>query len=344
MKNSFSQYIERLMNDKDRGAFSSVMKILLLIFSYAYGLLVRCHNLFYKINLLQSYKSKAFVISVGNITLGGTGKTPFVLMLAELIARRNKKVAILIRGYGEDEWKLLEARLKKYNIKVFVGRDRVKTSKLAEKENVDTIILDDGFQHIRLKRDVDIVLIDTTNPFGNNHLFPRGILRGPLTNLKRASILVFTKVDKGKENIPSIEKKLKALKLDKKTIKAIHRVSGLYRLKDGRKESVDILKNKKINLLSAIYDASYFKYVIEKSGAEVSKEFIFPDHHLYEQDALNHITRESKAKNIDFIVTTEKDAVKLKKLVLPKDGPEILVLGIELEITEGRDTLDALYT
>lgn len=344
MKNSFRRYIERLMNDKDVGVFSSVMKILLLIASYAYEVLIRCHNLFYKINLLRSYKSKASVISVGNITLGGTGKTPFVIMLAELIAKGNKKVVILIRGYGEDEWKLLEAKLKRYNIKVLVGRDRIKKSKLAEKDNVDTIILDDGFQHRRLKRDIDIVLIDTTNPFGNNHLFPRGILRESPASLKRASVLVFTKADKGKENIPLIEKMLKSLKVDKKTIKAIHRVSGIHKLKDGRKENVDILKNKKVNLLSAICDASYFKYVVEKNDAEISKEFVFPDHHLYEQDTLNHIIRESKAKNIDFIVTTEKDAVKLKKLVLPKDGPEILVLGIEFEIIEGKDTLDALYT
>ena len=266
MKNSFRQYIQRLINDKNVGAFSSVMKTLLLIASYVYGILARCHDLSYKVNLLRSYKPKASVISIGNITLGGTGKTPFVIMLAELIAKGNKKVAILIRGYGEDEWKLLEDRLKKCNIKVLVGRDRIKTSKLAEKDDVDTIILDDGFQHRRLKRDIDIVLIDTTNPFGNGYLFPRGILREPLTSLKRASVLVFTKADKGKENISSIERRLKSFKVDKKVIKAIHKVSGIYKLKDGKKENLDILKNKKVNLLSAICDASYFKYVVEKNS------------------------------------------------------------------------------
>ena len=205
MMSSLKQYIHDLMHDRTNDLLSQVVKPCLLILSYAYGFLLKAHYFFYKVNLLKSYKSQIAIISIGNITLGGTGKTPFTIMLAERLTQKNKKkTAVLIRGYGEDEWKMLEERLGKYGIKVFVGRDRVKYAKQALQYGACSLILDDGFQHRRLRRDLDIVLLDSTNPFGNRHLFPRGILREPLDSLRRADIVVLTKVDKAKENIPAI--------------------------------------------------------------------------------------------------------------------------------------------
>ena len=142
------------MNDRRNDFLSQVVKPFLLILSYIYGFVVRSHHFFYKINLLKSCKPDIAIVSVGNITLGGTGKTPFAIMLAERLAQKYKKrTAVLIRGYGEDEWKMLEDRLGKRGIKVFVGRDRVKYANQALRYGIESLILDDGFQHRRLKRD-----------------------------------------------------------------------------------------------------------------------------------------------------------------------------------------------
>ena len=262
-------------------------------------------------------------------------------MLAENISKRNKKCAVLIRGYGEDEWKLLEDRLAKYNTKILVGRDRIKSTKDAE-NNTDVIILDDGFQHRPLSRKHDIVLIDSTNPFGNGYIFPRGILREPLSALKRASLIVLTKVDKGKDLVSLAEEKIKRIAPDKKILKAIHMPVGLYGVWKDELGSLADIRGKSVCLVSAICDPSYFRYTVEKAGAIVAKEFIFKDHYSYTQDDVNHIGRECKAKKIDFIITTEKDAVKLKKLIRSKEISNIFVLAVELQITEGKENLNAL--
>jgi len=342
MIDSIREYIYNLMNDKTSGVFSSFMKAILFVVSLFYGMIVKCHSYLYGSKLFKSYEGKISAISVGNITLGGTGKTPFVIMLAENISKRNKKCAVLIRGYGEDEWKLLGDRLAKYNTKVFVGRDRIKSAKDAEKDNMDIIILDDGFQHRPLSRKHDIVLIDSTNPFGNGCIFPRGILREPLSALKRANLIVLTKVDKGKDLVSEAEEKIKKIAPDKKILKAVHMPLGLYGMWKGEKGSLSDIKGKSVCLVSAICDPAYFRYTAEKAGALVEKEYIFKDHYSYTQDDLNHIVRECKAKKIDFIITTEKDAVKLKKLVRPKEISNIFVLAVELQITEGKENLNAL--
>jgi len=350
---SLRQYIHDLMHDSENGLLSrgpldvckhltgQVVKPCLLILSYAYSLLVKAHYFFYKVNLLKSYKSQIAVISVGNITLGGTGKTPFTIMLAERLTQKNKKkTSVLIRGYGEDEWKMLEDKLGKHGIKVFVGRDRVKYAKLALQYGACSLILDDGFQHHRLRRDLDIVLLDSTNPFGNRRLFPRGILREPLDSLRRADIVVLTKVDKAKENIPAIADEIKKIAPGKTIIKAIHKPKDLFDIRTGGEKELAFIAGKKVCMLSAICDASYFKHTVEMSRVRIGLEFTFPDHYPYRMRDLNRIFKECKRENIDTIITTEKDAVKLKKLTLTESEFKILALRIELEIIEGEEELD----
>ena len=337
MMNILKQYIERLMKDSENGFLAGIWKFFLLAISCVYGLVVKLHDIFYKLGILKSYKPQSRVISVGNITLGGTGKTPLVIMLAKYIKNTGKNVGILIRGYGEDEWKLLEKNTK---AKVFVGKNRVKSAKLAEKENIDSIILDDGFQHRPVKRDADIVLIDATNPFGNGHLFPRGILREPIANLKRANLFVLTKADKGKDDIASLEKKIKELAPNTDIIHASHKPVGLYDIANDSEVSIDFIKDKDVSILSAICDESYFKYTVSKIARNVKNEFIFQDHHLYKQSDVDCIARKCKGSNI--IITTEKDAVKLKNLNLPKDTISILALKVDFEVINGVEKLYAL--
>jgi len=346
------EYIQDLMNDRKSDPLSQGIKLCLLVFSYIYTILIACHHFFYKINLLKSYKAPIAVLSVGNITLGGTGKTPFTIMLAERLASKNKKPAILIRGYGEDEWIMTQNRLEKMGIKVFVGRDRVKFAQEALGQGADTVILDDGFQHRRLKRDLDIVLIDSTNPFGNGFLFPRGILREPPGSLKRADIIVLTKTDKGCSGILATEEKIKKIAPDKNIVKAEHKPQNLCDMKTGSPTEISYINGKTVCVVSAICDSSYFKHTVQGTGAKVGLEFVFSDHYAYIKGDLDHIFEECKKKEINIIVTTEKDAVKLKKIMLTEKNiqkafPDTLVLGIELKIVQGEkelnEKIDRLY-
>ena len=334
------QYFHDLIYDKKNDATSGLIKILLLTVSCGYGFLITAHDFFYKRGLLRSHNASVQTISVGNITMGGTGKTPFVTMLSERLSKKGKKIGVLIRGYGEDEWKMLEEALRKYGAKVFVGRDRVKSAMEAEKALINIVILDDGFQHRRLKRDIDIVLIDSSNPFGNRHLFPRGVLRENISSLKRADLIVLTKSDKGGANLTALKKELKEIIADKKIINAYHNPKGLTDIKTGGAEELAFLKEKKICLVSAICDASYFRYTAEKCGTQVNLEFVFPDHYAYKQRDLDKIFSECSAKGIDAVITTEKDAAKLKRLNLASLPCRILTLNVELEINEGEKTLD----
>jgi len=340
--NRLKQYIRDLMYDKKRGALSQVVKLGLLALSYIYGLAVLLHNFFSKVKLLKSYKSRTAVISVGNITLGGTGKTPFAIMLAENFAQKNKKTAVLIRGYGNDEWKMLKEKLGRCGVKVLVGKDRVRSAREAENSGISVVILDDGFQHRRLKRDIDIVLLDSTNPFGNGRLFPRGILREPMTALKKADIIVLTKADKGKENIAGIERSLRKIAPGKLVLKAEHAPGRLFDIRERIIEEASYIRGKTVCMLSGICDGSYFKYTVEKIGAHIELEFIFPDHYAYGAADLGRVLGECRRKGIDIIITKEKDAVKLRKIPIEISKPRILALSVELELTRGKEEIDAL--
>ena len=292
--------------------------------SWVYGLIIAARNRRY--DRPGNVKSVAVpVISVGNITTGGTGKTPFAIMLSERLAARGKNPAVLTRGYGDDEWKMMK--------NVFVGRDRVKSARKARENGSDILILDDGFQHRRLRRGLDIVLVDSTNPFGNARLFPRGILREPLGTLARADFIVLTKVDKAGYAVSRVENEIKKIAPQKTFIKAIHKAKGFCNVKSGKAEDISFLKGKKVCALSAICDPSYFRFTLERLGAAIGLEFIYPDHYSYKDSDIKHISEKCKAANIDIIVTTEKDAVKLKALSSISAGGGVFVLEVELEIT-----------
>ena len=343
MKVYLKTYLTNIMNDKEKGVISSVVSALLFVISVFYGLVINIHELLYDNDIMKSHKVGIPVISVGNITLGGTGKTPFVIMLARLLAGKKKKVSVLIRGYGEDEWKLLHDKLGESGIKIYVGRDRVKNAEIAEKEGADIIILDDGFQHRRLKRDYNIALVDSSNPFGNGSIFPRGVLREPIKSLKRANFIVLTKADKGVQNIDNILKEVKKYSPNSKILQATHAPKGVLDITGKKKESLSLIKGKTVCLVSAICDSSYFRYVTENAGANIKKEFIFPDHHAYTDDDFNMIFDECLKSGIDTMLTTEKDAVKIAHLKLKPNNIRSLVLEVSINITRGEEFLNALY-
>ena len=319
-----------------------VRKIAFLLcapFSFIYFFIITLRNILYDFNVFRRYRIGAKVISVGNITWGGTGKTPVAAFIADTLARKNRRVSILIRGYGNDESELLPKLTT--NIPVLVGKDRVKTGKEAIESHLsDTVLLDDGFQHRRLERDLDIVCIDSARPFGNGWLIPAGSLREGLGSLKRPDIFLMTKADLvSRDKLERLERKLRKINTKAVIAKAIHRPLYFYRIPDEEKVNIGELKNKGLALVSAIGSPACFEKTILGLGLKINKHFIFRDHHLYTKDDISRIEDYCRKNKLDRVVTTEKDAVKLKGggWRVKGEGIEWLVLKVRLEIIENEE-------
>jgi len=311
------------------------MHFLLIPFSFIYLLFVSLRNIFYRAGIFREHSLDAAVISVGNITWGGTGKTPAVLFMLEALLAKGRKAAILTRGYGGDEQGLF-SRLAAH-VPVLVGRDRVKNGlKAIDRHSVDTLLLDDGFQYTRLKRDLDIVCIDATNPFGNGWPIPAGSMREGLSGLKRADVFLITRVDLAQdhETLETLEKRLKAINPHTVIVRSIHKPGNFYKLSNDQLVDSGALRNKDIALVSAIGNPGSFEKTICNLGLCVKRHFIFRDHHWYKEKDLKKIESYCRKNGIDTIVTTEKDAVKLRHTTYDIRHTNILVLTIKLEITE----------
>jgi tetraacyldisaccharide 4'-kinase len=323
------------------------------LFSGIYRLGLECREFLYESGIKKIRRLPANVISIGNITLGGTGKTPAVIALAQEAQKRGFKPCILTRGYkgkaagpclssrdnklfkntafAGDEAVLMSYRLR--DVPIVKGRNRFLSGVYAlgelGRESINVFILDDGFQHRSLYRDMDIVLIDATTPFGNEMLFPDGILREPLESLKRADIVVITKSDNaGQEIIHKIEDTIKQYNPDVLIYSARHKpVSLIYA--SGKSEDLDFLSNRKIYAFSAIANHKYFISLLKSLGASIIKSKAFRDHYNYSQRDINKIHKE--AGDVDIVIT-EKDLMKLNELKLPE---KISALRIDFSIDKG---------
>jgi len=342
-------YIYSLATDKRKGPVASVIKSFLFSLSLIYGLIIRALIFIY---FLKPRRLRCKVISVGNITLGGTGKTPLVEAIARFLKENGHKVAILTRGYKRkltayslqltagqaigDEPYMLKNNLK--DVPVLVDSDRIRAAGLAIRDyGVDTVILDDGMQQWRIKKDLEAVTIDATCPLGNRKLIPRGILREPLSSLKRADILVWTKT-----NLCPQERKVKDLlsRINPRAlhIESVHTPLGLCRLdKPDELLGVDILQGEAVTLFSAIGDPHSFECIVRNLGIKVGLSFKFRDHHNYTKEDLNNIISKSKEMNIGTLLTTEKDAARLYELRVASYELRLLFLRIELRITKDEE-------
>lgn len=338
-------YIYNLATDKDQRRISSLVKAFLFLLSFIYGLLVRPLSFF---NRLFPYRIGCKVISVGNITLGGTGKTSLVSLIARYLKDKGHKPAVLTRGYkrkiksGEagfpscanmgDEPYMLKMNLT--GVPVIVGADRAVTANSAIcGHGADTVILDDGFQQWRLKKDMEIVTIDATCPFGNRNLIPRGILREPLSSLRRADIFVLTKTNLKPDN-RGLKDFLMSVNPGGLIVESAHYPLGFYGIdREGGPLETDALRGKTVTLFSGIGDPGSFESLITGLGIEAGLVFRFTDHHSYSQKEIGNILRESQKKDISTIITTEKDAARLYGLLPQGHGLRILYMRIELKIT-----------
>ena len=318
--------------------FRKALLLLSIPFSFLYFVIIFIRNILYNFNILRKYKINAKVISVGNITWGGTGKTPVAAFIADMLAKKSRRVSILIRGYGNDESELLPKLTS--NVPVLVGRDRVKRGKEAIENHLsDTILLDDGFQYVRLRRDLDIVCIDASKPFGNGWVIPTGSLREGLYALKRGDIFLITKADlvSNKDKLEKLEKKLIAINRRAVIAKAIHRPLHFYEIQNEEKINISELQNGELVLVSAIGSPECFEKTILRLGLKINKHFIFRDHYAYTKEDIVNIEDYCRKNKLDRVVTTEKDAVKLRGLTGAGEGVKYLVLKVRLEIIENED-------
>lgn len=336
-------HLYNLATDRYNGFGPSIIKFFLFILSLAYGLTVKILIYFSRSN---QRRINCKVISVGNITPGGTGKTVLVEFIARYLKQQGHKVAILSRGYKRnkaadneistmdskamgDEPYMLSRSLG--DVPVIVDADRVRAGELViDKYGVDTVILDDAFQQWKIKKDLEIVTIDANNPFGNRHLMPRGLLREPLSSLKRADVFVLTKVNL-KGDVQDTENFLRRINSDALIFESAHKPAGFYDInKPEELLNADMLSLTAVALVSGIGDPQSFENLIRGLGIDFGLSFRFADHHNYTQEDLNRITLNCEAKKIDTVVTTEKDMVRLEGLSLSACKLRILVLRINL--------------
>ena len=315
---------------------------------YRFGVFLRMKLFQYRI--LRSKKLPCKVFSVGNITLGGTGKTPAVVMLAQTLAARGLHPVVVSRGYGRkdeartvvvsdgstvlvdaaaggDEPVLIASRLR--GIPVVAGADRFKTAEHALGCFAsDVVVLDDGFQHLKLRRDVDIVLIDATDPFGTGKLFPAGILRESVASLGRAQAVIVTKTDQAK----SVDALKETIRQSTKAniFTSIQRPVEFINIMTGEHRPLAMVRNTKTLAFSGIARPAAFSSLLKTVGAHIVAEFVYPDHYWFQRDDLASIYQKAADTRAAVIVTTEKDAVRLRPL-----KPEgIWALRIELAVAE----------
>jgi tetraacyldisaccharide 4'-kinase len=329
----------------------------LLFLSKLYGLVLSIRLFLYRVRIFRTRKLKAKVISVGNLTAGGTGKTPLVIYLAEKLKEKNKRVVILTRGYKRknknmvdlnqentdkfgwedvgDEPYLMSRRLE--DVPIIVTKQRVVSGTYAiKKYDPDVLILDDGFQHLKLHRDLNLAVIDSTNPWGNGNLLPAGILREPLSSLKRADIFVLTKIDQVSDLAATMET-LRQHNPQAAVVESIYRVRSVENLSDHSPVGSGEFENKKALAFSGIGNPTSFENSLRQLGINVLKHRKFPDHFAYRQEDILSLMEEARKLGADFTVTTEKDSVRIPMLK-PQDF-RIYVLKIDLRETSEEETL-----
>ena len=305
-----------------------------------YALVIRLRNFLYDKGWLKTHRVNAKVLSVGNITVGGTGKTPLVVWMCKFLQRKEIQCAILTRGYkthtqtrrtmddgrwtrGEGRETRDEGRGTKIDepgvlaescpeAKVIINPDRVAgANKAVTKFGAKVLVMDDGFQHRRLHRDLDIVTIDATCPFGYDRMLPAGFLREPITALKRADAVVITRCDQINETkLRELEEKLREVNPNIVIARSIHRPI-CARLTDGKEIGVEQLKGRKIFAFCGIGNPQSFFGTIKSIGAEVVGSKIYDDHHHYTDNDISEIYEQAGTVKAELILTTQKDWSKI---------------------------------
>ncbi len=333
------KYLLSVMKGQKTDFFAHLITYLLAPWSWGYRLGVFFHRYYYA--LMGAYKATKPVISIGNITVGGVGKTPLVIWLARNLQDKGLKSIILIRGYmpkasdKSDEVDMLNEQIP--YIPVIPGVDRISSiKKTAEILPVDVYILDDAFQYWPLHRDFNIVAIDASNPFGNGFLLPAGILREPRSALKRADVLILTKTDNS-SNTEALTAKLRGINPEALILESRYKSASAVDVFDLSTMPLDFLKEKQVAGFCAIGDPRSFESSLKNSGATIVKFFSYMDHHVYKKEDIQGMAAYCRSYDIKIMATTHKDAVKLRHFKDLLGDVCVVYLPIQLEIDKGLD-------
>ena len=332
-------------------------RFLLGTLSLLYGIVVRLRNGMYSVGILPSTKLGVRTVCIGNLTTGGTGKTSAVLLAAQTLHKKQVKTAILSRGYGRrgsgrdvqvllnsqnvhwqdtgDEPWMMHRALKGTAIPILICSDRTKAGiEAVTYYDPEIMLLDDGFQHRRLGRDLDIVLVNALDPFGGGSLLPAGDLREPVSSLRRAGIAVITHSDQVEPvRVSEIRDQLRSIHPQLKILEAVHRADFLLDLKSDRRRRLSYLKGKQAACLSALGDPRPFESHVEESGAHLTQRWRYPDHHPYTLEDLQAV---ESVLHGATLVTTFKDMPRLPPGWQEVLSGEVVALGIRMEITKGK--------
>ena len=329
------EYFYNLITGERRVLFGPILRPFLLLASLLFLVCVKARLFLYKAKLVRSERLPMPVISVGNITWGGTGKTPLVEAMLSWLYNKGFAAVLLTRGYGKDEDRVIASNME--HIRVISGKRRLLNAlNYSKKNKADIFVLDDGFQHFKIKRDIDIVTINAQSPFGNSMLLPAGCLREPLNAIKRADIVVITKSDLvSGQRLVEIISCVKNISKDIMIFRARHNPE-FFRTANRQKKPLEYIKDKKVVSVSALADNRSFTKTIENLGAEIVFSPFYIDHHRYTAGDVKRIIGSLKDFHVNIVVTTEKDWVKLESLVKEPiaGGIEFLVLKVKLEVEE----------
>ena len=359
------------------GRRADILRWILHGLSHAYRGIVMTRLAFYRHRIYRERTLGCPVISVGNITVGGTGKTPVVELLARELTAGGRRVAILSRGYksvpkplitrvldkilrkkaifnprivSDGQSLLLDSRtagdepfMLANNLRgvvVLVDRDRVKSGLFAiDQFGVDTLLLDDGFQYVRLDHRIEITLIDSQAPFGNEHMLPRGTLREPPGNLRRATHILLTKCVPGADNSKLIAR-IRRYNRTAGIIETTHHSRHLRNLLTGETRPLEALRGMKIGALCGIAAPESFEGALRNLGAKIEISKIYTDHHRYTDKEIEGFINRCARRNLDAILTTEKDAVRIPRIL--DAAVPIYYLRVEIEILKGRENWQRL--
>lgn len=363
------QKLLKVISKEVRGKRASCLRAFLKFLAWIFSVLVQLRLQLFKHRILRANTLGCQVISVGNVTVGGTGKTPIVETFARSLQQKGRKVAILSRGYKSKKTPLWEKLLKKEErlprvvsdgkrlllnsdlagdepymlasnlpeVVVLVDKDRVKAGKYAIKKfGCDTLVLDDGFQYLKLQHRLDIVLVDYTNPFGYSRVLPRGLLREPMRNLKRAGFIFITKCPP--EGAPELKAKLRELNRNAEISECRHSTKYLENLYTRERVELRFLNGRKVSSVSGIAVPEGFETGLRGLGAEIVHSARYADHHRYTQQEIIETINHAVESGAEMIITTEKDAVRFP-LIERCDLP-VLFLRVEIEMLSGAEAFE----
>ncbi|MCP4591386.1 MAG: tetraacyldisaccharide 4'-kinase [bacterium] len=328
----------------EAGVWAAPVQAGLWFASKAYGVVVRLRNQRYDNGDVQVRRLPVPVISVGNLTTGGTGKTPLVIALVERLRQGGWRPAVVSRGYRSgggrpaDELALVEQRVG--GIITVANPDRVAGGATALERGADIIVLDDAYQHRRIHRDLNIIVLDSTCPFGYGHLLPRGLLRESASGLSRADLIVLSRTDLVESaQLAWIAREVRSHNSTAPILKSVHRIAGLTTL-GGKPASFPSLEGRKVLCVSGVGNPGAFIQSVKQAGAEPVDAVVLADHASYDRKVFGRLSElASQHPQAELLVTTEKDLVKLSSPPWSSFALPIVALAIDIDFGADDDRM-----